>query len=134
MAQNTSGADTTESPAVRAGVGDAGEADARSPQARAGFVALSQFTIANDMVAEVRQAFLDRPHLVDHAPGFLRLEVFAPVEAADEIWLLTYWTNEASFRAWHRSHEYRESHGQIPKGLKLVPRSARLRFFEHICS
>ena len=112
----------------------AGEAEPYLPQARSVFVALSQFTIANDMMAEVRQAFLDRPHLVDRAPGFLRMEVISPVDAPDEIWLLTYWTDEADFRAWHHSHLYRESHGQIPKGLKLVPKSARLRFFEHICS
>ena len=111
-----------------------GDADTLFPQARNVFVALSQFTIANNMVAEVRQAFLNRPHLVDRAPGFLRMEVISPVEAPEEIWLLTYWTDEANFRAWHHSHHYRESHGQIPKGLKLVPKSARLRFFEHLCS
>ena len=133
MEQNTS-ASTTESPARAAGAEDVGEANAWLPKTRPAFVALSQFTIANDMAAEVRRAFLDRPHLVDRAPGFLRMEVISPVDAADEIWLLTYWTDETSFRDWHRSHEYRESHGQIPKGLKLVPRSARLRFFEHICS
>ena len=111
-----------------------GDADTLFPQARNVFVALSQFTIANNMVAEVRQAFLNRPHLVDRAPGFLRMEVISPVEAPEEIWLLTYWTDEANFRAWHHSHDYRESHGQIPKGLKLTPKSARLRFFEHLCS
>ena len=72
--------------------------------------------------------------IVDSAPGFLRMEVISPVEAPDEIWLLTYWTDEESIRDWHHSHEYRESHGQIPKGLKLVPKSTRLRFFEQICS
>lgn len=104
------------------------------PPAQSAFVALSQFTIANDMIAEVRQAFLDRPHLVDRAPGFLRMEVISPVDRPEEIWLLTYWTDEADFRAWHHSHHYRESHGQVPKGLKLIPKSARLRFFEHVCS
>ncbi|HKQ05253.1 MAG TPA: antibiotic biosynthesis monooxygenase [Blastocatellia bacterium] len=112
----------------------AGDADPLLPQARNVFVALSQFTIANNMVAEVRQAFLNRPHLVDQAPGFLRMEVISPVESPEEIWLLTYWTDEANFRAWHHSHQYRESHGQIPKGLKLMPKSARLRFFERLCS
>ncbi len=37
-------------------------------------VALSRFTIANDMAGEVRQAFPHRPHLVDSAPGFLGRE------------------------------------------------------------
>ena len=42
------------------------------------FIALSQFTIANDMTAEVKNAFVDRPHLVDNASGFIRLEVISP--------------------------------------------------------
>jgi heme oxygenase (mycobilin-producing) len=135
MGHNTSDSVTAaEAPSDQGSVETANESASQSPQAQTAFVALSQFTIANDMVNEVRQAFLNRPHLVDSASGFLRMEVISPVEAPDEIWLLTYWTDEASFRDWHHSHQYRESHGQIPKGLKLVPKSARLRFFEQICS
>ncbi len=98
------------------------------------FVALSRFTIANGMVEEVREAFRDRPHLVDGAPGFLRMEVISPVDEPAEIWLFTYWADEQSFRAWHHSHLYHESHGGIPKGLKLVPKSAVLRYFERVCT
>ncbi|HYO91528.1 MAG TPA: antibiotic biosynthesis monooxygenase, partial [Pyrinomonadaceae bacterium] len=98
------------------------------------FVALSRFTVANEMTREVKQAFLERPHLVDKAPGFLRLEVLTPLENPDEIWLFTYWTDEQSFKVWHHSHLYHESHKAIPKGLKLVPKSASLRYFEHVCS
>jgi heme-degrading monooxygenase HmoA len=79
-------------------------------------------------------AFVQRPHLVDNAPGFIRLEVISPVDNRDEIWLLTYWLDEQSFKSWHHSHLYHDSHKGIPKGLKLVPKSVRLRFFEHISS
>ncbi|HLL15778.1 MAG TPA: antibiotic biosynthesis monooxygenase [Pyrinomonadaceae bacterium] len=98
------------------------------------FIALSQFTIANNMTEEVKDAFIKRPHLVDDAAGFLRMEVISPLDNKDEIWLLTYWRDEASFRVWHHSHLYHDSHKGIPRGLKLVPKSARLRFFEHISS
>jgi heme-degrading monooxygenase HmoA len=98
------------------------------------FIALSQFTVANDMTEQVKDAFASRPHLVEEAPGFLRLEVISPLDNKDEIWLLTYWSDEESFKAWHHSHLYHDSHRGIPKGLKLVPRSARLRFFEHVSS
>jgi len=98
------------------------------------FIALSQFTVANGMTEQVKDAFAQRPHLVDGAPGFLRLEVISPLDDRDEIWLLTYWRDEESFKAWHHSHLYRDSHKGIPKGLKLVPKSARLRFFEHVSS
>ena len=100
----------------------------------AGFVALSKFVIANGMMEEVKNAFRHRPHLVDDASGFVRMEVMVPFDNPDELWLVTYWTDEESYRVWHRSHEYHESHKGIPKGLKLVPRSAEIRLFEFICS
>jgi heme oxygenase (mycobilin-producing) len=94
------------------------------------FVALSRFTIMNDMAEQVREALRARPHLVDRAPGFVRMEVMSPLEAPKEIWLVTWWTDEASYRNWHRWHEYHEAHQGIPKGLKLVPKSAEIRLFE----
>lgn len=98
------------------------------------FIALSQFTVANNMTEEVKDAFIKRPHLVEEAPGFLRLEVMSPLDNQDEIWLLTYWRDEDSFKVWHHSHLYHDSHKGIPRGLKLIPKSVRLRFFEHISS
>lgn len=94
------------------------------------FVALSRFTILNDMAEQVRQAFRDRPHLVDRAPGFVRMEVMSPLEAPKEIWLVTWWADEASYRNWHRGHDYHDAHQGIPKGLKLVPKSAEIRLLE----
>jgi heme oxygenase (mycobilin-producing) len=99
-----------------------------------GFVALSKFTIANEMIEQVKRAFEQRPHLVDDAPGYVRMEVLSPLDCPAEIWLITYWRDEASFRTWHRSHEYHESHRGIPKGLKLVPQSWSVRHFEYVSS
>ncbi len=93
-------------------------------------VALSRFPIANGMSDEVRSAFHRRPHLVDHAPGFLGMEVMSPVESPAEIWLVTRWCDEKSYRIWHRGHDYHEAHKGIPKGLKLVPGSAKVQLFE----
>jgi heme-degrading monooxygenase HmoA len=98
------------------------------------FVALSKFVIANDKAAEVKEAFRQRPHLVDEQPGFVRMEVFSPLDRPEEIWLVTYWTDAESFRLWHHSHLYHQSHKGIPKGLKLVPGEQEIRCFEHICS
>ena len=94
------------------------------------FVALSRFTIANGMTEEVRDAFRARPHLVDDAPGFLGMEVLSPLDDRAEIWLVTRWGGEQSYRDWHHGHTYRASHKGIPKGLKLVPGSAEVRLFE----
>jgi heme-degrading monooxygenase HmoA len=98
------------------------------------FVALSRFTIANGMEAEVWQAFRGRPHQVDGAAGFVRMEVLAPVDTPAEVWLFTWWTDEASYRTWHHSHSYRDAHRGIPRGLKLVPGSASVRCFAHVSS
>ena len=99
-----------------------------------GFAALSRFVVANSMAAEVKAAFRSRPHLVDGAPGFRRMEVISPVDCPEEIWLLTFWTDEASFRTWHHSHLYHEAHQGIPKGLKLVPGSTKITHFQHVSS
>ena len=88
-------------------------------------VALSRFTIANGMAEEVRAAFRDRPHLVDAASGFLGMEVMSPFDRPAEIWLVTRWADEPSYRNWHRGHTYHEAHKGIPKGLKLVPEARR---------
>jgi signal transduction histidine kinase len=61
-------------------------------------VVLSQFRVAGEMAAATKEAFLERPHLVDEAPGFLRLEVLSPRDQPDEIWLFTYWADEVGRR------------------------------------
>ncbi len=98
------------------------------------FVALSRFAIANGMTEPAKQAFVHRPHLVEAAPGFVRLDVISPVDTPNEIWLLTYWADEQSYRTWHGSHDYRIAHAGIPSGLRLVRGSAELRYFEHVSS
>lgn len=97
------------------------------------FIALSTFTIANDKSAEVKEAFINRPHLVDAAPGFIRLEVSTPQDNPNEIWLTTCWENEESFRVWYKSHHYHDSHAGIPPGLRLVPGSVKIRYFNRVC-
>lgn len=100
--------------------------------AAATFLALSKFKVRNGLEAEVREAFLRRPHLVDGAEGFVRMDVVSPSHDAAEFWLLTYWQDEASFQRWHHSHLYRESHAGIPHGLKLVPEATELLTFRYI--
>jgi heme-degrading monooxygenase HmoA len=98
------------------------------------YVSISRFRVANGMESDVADAFRTRPHLVDDAPGFLRMDVLSPAGDAAEFWLVTYWADEESFRAWHRSHHYRDSHSYIPKGLKLDPSATELRSFHYVAS
>lgn len=85
------------------------------------FLSISPFRVANDLEGSVRDAFIARPHRVDEAKGFVRMEVASPCEDPAEFWLFTWWQDQESFRAWHKSHAYRESHVGIPKGLRLDP-------------
>jgi heme-degrading monooxygenase HmoA len=97
-------------------------------------VVVSRFAVANGMTGEVKEAFRRRPHLVDDAPGFLRMEVLSPHDHPDEIWLMTWWRSEEDYRVWHRGHTYRDAHAGIPRGLRLDPRSTEIRMFEHVAS
>jgi heme-degrading monooxygenase HmoA len=84
------------------------------------------------MEEEVRQAFRSRPRIVDDAPGFQRMEVLRPLDKPAEFWLMTWWSDEASFTDWHRGHDYHDCHGGIPKGLKLLQGSVEIRRLELI--
>lgn len=97
------------------------------------FTAISCFEVQNGFEEQVKQAFKNRPKLVEDYSGFIRLDVISPTENPAEIWLLTYWENEDKFKHWHKNH-LKESHVGIPKGLKLVPHSFKLRSFNHITS
>lgn len=98
------------------------------------FLVISRFTVANGMRDDVAAAFRARPHKVDDAAGFIRMEVAQASADADTFLLTTWWRDEASFTAWHRSHAYHDAHAGMPKGLKLVPKSSSVESFQIFCA
>jgi heme-degrading monooxygenase HmoA len=82
-------------------------------------IVVSRFRVANGLEATVRQAFIDRPHRVEHAPGFLGIEALTDDEDPAIFYLVTRWTDRESFERWYGSDEHDRSHALIPKGLKL---------------
>ena len=86
------------------------------------------------MADAVDQAFRRRPHKVEAAEGFVRLEVLRGGADHRDFWLLTWWVDQEAFDRWHHSPEHKASHGLIPRGLKLVKHSIELHRLEHICS
>ena len=82
---------------------------------------ISRFRVRNGLEDEVRKAFLNRPRLVENAAGFCGLNVLTDAADPSVFLLLTRWTDEISFRAWHRSEAHNQSHELIPQGLKLDP-------------
>lgn len=97
-------------------------------------IAWSQFKVVNDLVDEVRQAFLDRPRRVDNKIGFLGMEVFTDCAEPSLFHLVTRWTDHESYISWHNSPEHHASHKFIPKGLKLDPKQTRILQMERIDS
>jgi len=95
------------------------------------FTAISKFEVRNNMEDEVREAFKNRPRLVDNAAGFISLQVLCPRDNPAEFWLITHWDSEEDFHEWHDNH-LSESHKGIPKGLKLVKRSWKLTYYDLI--
>ena len=94
---------------------------------------MSRFKVANGLEEKVKEAFLERPHLVDHVPGFLGMETFTEEKDASAFYLLTRWTDAESFRAWHASPAHHESHRGIPKGLKLEPSFTKIFVLDRLC-
>ncbi len=82
-------------------------------------LAVSRFRVANDMEAQVREAFINRPGFVDSATGFLGMETYTDKTDQTIFYLVTRWSDQDSFHTWHHSKAHHESHRFIPKGLKL---------------
>ena len=96
-------------------------------------LALSRFKVANGLEGSVATAFLNRPRLVEHAEGFLGLEVFTDSTDASVFYLSTRWSSQTAFRQWHASDAHHASHNGIPKGLKLDPSFTQLIIMERVC-
>jgi heme-degrading monooxygenase HmoA len=94
---------------------------------------LSRFKVANGLEDSVARAFMDRPRMVEHAEGFLGLEVFTDNGDASVFYLLTRWTTESAFRKWHSSPAHHASHKGIPKGLKLDSAFTQLTIMASLC-
>jgi heme-degrading monooxygenase HmoA len=95
-------------------------------------LAVSRFRVANGREAQVCEAFLNRPGLVDSTPGFLGLEIFNDAKDATVFYLVTRWTDSDTFQVWHKSPDHRLSHKLIPKGLKLDPAFTRVMILDRL--
>ena len=79
---------------------------------------ISRFRVRNGLEEEVRSAFLNRPRLVEKAAGFCGLEVLTDAADPSVFLLLTRWTDERSFREWHRSDAHHQSHAVNAAGIE----------------
>jgi heme-degrading monooxygenase HmoA len=95
-------------------------------------VAMSRFRVLYDREQDVRQAFLNRPGLVDDQAGFMGLEVFQDHTDCAVFYLVTRWSDVSTFKSWHASHAHKASHEMMPKGLKLDSVFTELRILDRV--
>jgi len=97
-------------------------------------LAISRFKVANGLEEDVKQAFFNRPHLVDTAAGYLGMETFTLRDEPKVFYLVTRWTNHDTFTTWHASPAHHASHKGIPKSLKLDPDFTQVTLMERLAS
>ena len=93
------------------------------------YVSMSRLRVAQARSDALVDAFRRRAHLVDSAPGFIRLEVWRSDRDPEEVLMVSHWRDRAAFTAYMRSPEHRISHNRIEPSLNAAIRLERL---EHL--
>ena len=81
---------------------------------------MTAFVVASELAVDVvgtgalEAAFEDRLRAVEGHDGFQRLEVWRDHQRAGAYLMVTWWDDEAAFRAYMRSADHRASHDRIP--------------------
>jgi heme-degrading monooxygenase HmoA len=77
-------------------------------------VVSNRIQVAKGHEQEFEKRFEGRARLVETMPGFVRLEIHRPIKS-DYYCVVTHWRDEASFRAWTDSAEFKEAHNSRPR-------------------
>ena len=86
-------------------------------------VVSNRIPVAQGHEAAFEQRFAHRAGLVENHPGFIRLEVLRPktlpmhgqeLGGSPYYAVLTYWEDEAAFRSWTESDDFRRAHADRP--------------------
>ena len=93
------------------------------------YVSLSRLRIPVDRAEELVRAFRARARLVDHADGFVDLQVWQSDRDASELVMVSRWRDRAAFTTYMRSDDHKTSHGRIPPELDDAIKLERL---EHL--
>jgi heme-degrading monooxygenase HmoA len=93
------------------------------------YVSLSRLRIPVDRADDLVRAFRARARLVDHADGFVDLQVWQSDRDAGELVMVSRWRDRAAFTAYMRSQDHQTSHARIPKDLDDAIKLERL---EHL--
>src|ERR687894_2374570 len=90
---------------------------------------MSRLRVPLDEAPRLVAAFRRRAGLVDHADGFVDLEVWRSDRDPGEVVMVSRWRDRAAFRDYMRSSEHAASHSRIPADLDAAITLERL---EHL--
>jgi heme-degrading monooxygenase HmoA len=80
------------------------------------FVVANRVPVTVDWKEEFETRFRRRAGQIDKQPGFVRMEILRPVTPETPYVVYTVWENEAAFRAWVGSEDFRAAHANpLPK-------------------
>ena len=63
-------------------------------------VKINRLAVPESQQPELEKRFAARKHSVDGAPGFEGFELLRPTDGGEHYFVLTRWTDDASFQAW----------------------------------
>ena len=90
------------------------------------YVSMSRLRIPVERADALVRAFRARVGLVDHADGFVDLQVWQSDRDAGELIMVSRWRDRAAFTAYMRSADHRTSHDRIPPELQDAIKLERL--------
>jgi heme-degrading monooxygenase HmoA len=90
------------------------------------YVSMSRLAVEPERCDELIAAFGGRAHLVDHAEGFLDLEVWRSDRDPGEVVMVSRWRSREDFSRYMRSEQHSISHGRIDPSLHAAIKLQRL--------
>lgn len=86
--------------------------------ATAGFVAINYTACKLDYKERFECLFCSRARMIDNMPGFLGMKVLRCTEANEPYLVVSFWTDDASFRAWVGSPQFHAGHKRAFEDLR----------------
>lgn len=94
--------------------------EAAAPPEGAGFVAVNTIHCRADYTQRFECLFCSRAKAIDRMTGFLAMHVLKCKTPDEPYLVVSYWTDEAAFKAWVGSPEFHEGHKRAFADLKAA--------------
>ena len=93
------------------------------------YIVANRVPVALSWREPFEERFRTRAGQIDQQPGFVRLQVLRPLDAASPYVVLTTWRDQAAFEAWVGSEDFHLAH-QHPLPTEAYTGEGRLEQYE----